>query len=80
MIRPKTISNGDALDLIHWIDGVHKLIISVAIQTGLRISDILSLKRRDVKSRQMRVWESKSKRHRDVEITETLHSKLMQLV
>jgi len=75
MNRPKTISGEQANKLYLWLDGRYKIIFALAVQTGLRISDILRLKVKDLYN-PMHVWESKSKRYRDVAVSNDIYAYL----
>ena len=79
MKRPKTITNEQAKDLGYWLDGRFKIIFELGVETGLRISDILALRVKDVQKNPLTVWEKKTKRHRTVKISENLHKSLLFL-
>ena len=76
MNRPKTITNKNAEDITYWLDSKYKLVAMLAIETGLRISDILDLRKKDIKSPNMRIYEKKSRQYRKFKISENLHKKL----
>jgi integrase len=76
--KPKTITNNQAADIINWLDGRYKVIFDLACQSGLRISDILSLKVKDL-SNPMTVYEKKSKRKRTFPISDRLYRNLQYL-
>jgi len=78
MNRPKTISNADADRLIQRLPAADRALIGLAIESGLRIGDILNLRAGDIR-RQMYVWESKSKRAREFKISEKLYNRLRDL-
>ena len=78
MNKPKTISNEESDKLIHWLDNRYKTIFDLAVQSGLRISDILNLRVKDV-SNPMTVYEKKSKRKRTFTITDKLYNQLIFL-
>ena len=73
--KPKSITNVEAGELIHWLDHRFKIIFDLAVQSGLRISDILQLRVKDLHN-PMTVYEKKSKRKRTFPITEKLFAQL----
>jgi len=62
--------------MIRRLEYREQLLVKLAIESGLRISDILKLTVGDVKHRTMSVYESKSRRERTFKISQELHSEL----
>jgi integrase len=56
-----------------------QLLIKLAIESGLRISDILKLTVGHIQNRTMTVFESKSRRERTFKISSELHGELKKL-
>jgi integrase len=78
MNTPKSITNEEAAQLIYWLDNRFKVIFELACQSGLRISDILSLKVKDLYN-PMTVYERKSRRKRTFAISNELYNNLRYL-
>jgi len=74
--RPKTITNKQAGDLSYWLEGRFAVLFDLACESGLRISDILNLKVKDVSKNPMTIHEKKSKRSRTIKISDELFKKL----
>jgi integrase len=72
MNRPKSITGEQANQIDYWIDGKYKIIWQLAVESGLRISDILSLKCGDVKHNPLTIYETKSRRKRKITISDKL--------
>lgn len=79
MHRPSTITDEQAKQIIHWIDHRYKLVIQLAYESGLRISDLLDIRKADISSRHMRIYETKSRQIRKFTISEQLHADLNKL-
>jgi integrase len=71
--KPQKITNQDAQKIIRRLEYRDKLIIRLAIESGLRINDILKLKNGDI-NKTMTVYESKSKRSRTFKISDELYA------
>jgi len=67
MKKPKPITNDQAAKLLRRLDHRDQLLLRLAIQSGLRISDLLKLTKADI-GRTMTVYESKSRRDRTFKI------------
>jgi integrase len=76
MKKPKGISNEQAKRLEYWIDGRFKVIFELAVESGMRISDILALRVRDIQN-PMTVYETKSKRKRTFTLSDNLYQTLL---
>lgn len=75
--RPKTITNEQADAVVRQLDVTERLIFRVAVETGLRISDILQLKAAAL-SKYIHVVERKTKKLRTVELSDTLLNDLVK--
>jgi integrase len=75
MNKPKTISKGDADRIRDGLSFQDQLIFDFSIETGLRISDILKLRRCNI-AKAMEIRESKTMKYKIVEISDELLSKL----
>jgi integrase len=75
MKKPKPITNDQAAKLLRRLDRRDQLLIRLAIQSGLRVSDILNLKKEAIK-KTMTVFETKSKRERTFKIDTELYQDL----
>lgn len=78
MKRPKTITKKQSEQLLRKLEHRDELLIRLAIESGLRISDILKLTVGDVK-KTMTVHESKSRRERAFKISAELYSELKKM-
>jgi len=76
---PKTITNEQSGNILYWLTGRYKIIFDLAVQSGLRISDILSLQVKDIYN-PMTIYEKKSKRKRTFAISNELYKRLCVLV
>jgi len=76
--KPETITKKQAESIIRRLDYRERLLIRLAIESGLRISDILKLKVGDIK-KTMTVYESKSKKFRTFKISEELYAELKKM-
>jgi len=64
--------NGDQAErLNYWLEGRYKVLFQLAVESGLRISDLLNLRVKDIASR-MTVYETKSRRKRTFTISHEL--------
>lgn len=79
MKRPNSISNSNAQQLHLWLPGRDKIIFALAVQSGLRISDLLSLHVKDVRINPITVYETKSKQFRTFAINNELFDLLKKL-
>jgi len=79
MKRPKTITNKQAESLKRKMDLRDRLLIALAIESGLRIGDLLNLKVGDVGTT-MTIYEKKSKRERTFAISADLNADLKKFV
>jgi len=57
---------------------MESLIFRLAIATGLRISDLLCLSMRTVRTNPLNIYESKSRRTRTIAISDELHAELLR--
>ena len=71
MKKPHSITNQQADRLIRRLEHRDQLLLRLAIETGLRISDLLKLKVSDIK-KNMTVYETKSRRSRSFKISDEL--------
>jgi integrase len=78
MNRPSTISEGVAAAIARQLPVIDSQIWRLACETGARISDILSLTRREIRKQPLTLYESKSRRTRTVELSDTLHGELLR--
>ena len=76
--KPRTISNEEAKIIRKHLNHQDKLIFDLSIETGLRISDILKLKKREI-CKIMYIRESKTKKHKIIELSEQLYERLKTL-
>jgi len=76
--KPKTIDNYTAVKLTLTLPQPYNTIVQLAHESGLRISDILNLRKDDVRQ-SMRVIETKTKKPRKFEISSNLYNKLRDL-
>lgn len=76
--KPKSITNQEADLLKSKLFSRDAVLLQLAVESGLRISDILKLKVADLKKR-MTVYEMKSRRKRTFEISDELLKKLKWL-
>ena len=65
--------------MTYWLDNRFKIIFALAVESGLRISDILKLKVKDVEKNPMRIYETKSKRDRVIWLSDELHKDLLYM-
>ena len=75
MKKPKMITQEQAEKIIQQLNRRDRLIFQLAIETGLRISDVLSLKARQV-SKMMTVLETKTGKYKNVELSDALLAEL----
>ena len=73
--KPKMITNEDAGRISAILPKTDKLIFALAIESGLRISDILDIKANQI-GKIMYVRERKTGKHRVVELSEGLYEQL----
>ena len=78
MNKPGTISRQDAENIMRQLDPRDRDIFRISMETGLRIGDILKLTVSDVQHNPLLIYESKSKRRRQIEISGELHEHLKQ--
>lgn len=78
MNRVKTITNKDAEGVYFWLFDRYKILFALMLQTGIRVSDALKLRVKDV-NRIMDITESKTKKVRTVSVDEKLYKNLRQL-
>jgi integrase len=76
--RPKSITNEQAAAIASKLELKDRLIFQLAIETGIRISDLVRLRVSDVHRNPLEVYESKSKRVRLIDITERLQNALKE--
>jgi integrase len=77
--KPKTITQRQADELHKYLPTEQdRIITEFAIETGLRISDILNLKAWDL-DKIIYVREQKTNKHRAVEIRDELYKKLLPI-
>jgi integrase len=76
--KPKTIKNKQARALQGRVSDADRILIRLAVRSGLRISDLLSLRVEDL-GNTMIVHETKSKRKREFKIGKKLHKELRSL-
>lgn len=76
MKKPGTITQEDAVKIMHLLEPRDRDIFWISIETGLRIGDILKLTISDVQHNPLNIYESKSKRRRFIEISDELHQHL----
>jgi integrase len=74
--RPKTITREQAYAIAHKLGVRERQIFLLGIETGIRISDLLRLSMSDVRRNPIRIYESKSKRVRSIQISDELHGEL----
>jgi len=75
MRKPKSITNEQAEKIIRKMDQMDRLLFRFAIESGLRISDMLKLTVGDIK-KTMTVLETKSKKDRTFKISGELYTEL----
>jgi integrase len=75
MKKPKVITNSQAERMIRRMEYRDQLLIRLAIQSGLRISDLLRIRNQDI-SKIMTVYESKSRRDRTFRLDDDLYADL----
>ena len=75
MKKPRVITNSQAERMLRRLEYRDQLLIRLAIQSGLRVSDLLKIKNEDIK-KHMTVYESKSRRERSFKIDEKLYDDL----
>ena len=71
MNKPKSITQDDAILIRHHLTGQDRLIFDFAVETGLRISDILNIRRNQIR-KIMTIKESKTNKLKTVEISDGL--------
>lgn len=69
--KPRAITNGEAQRLNSRLSGRDRILLQLAVESGLRISDILKIKAGDIK-KPMTIYETKSRRKRTFEISDKL--------
>jgi integrase len=74
--KPKTITNKEAALICLRLGIRERQIFRLAVESGLRISDLLKLTTADVRRNPLEVYESKSKRTRKIQISNELHEEL----
>jgi integrase len=75
--KPKSITNEQAAEIINVLPARQdKLIFQLAVESGLRISDILKLRVQNIRKNPLEIYESKSKRSRLITISGELHERL----
>jgi integrase len=70
--KPPAISGDQAAKIIRWLNGRYKIIFQLAVESGLRISDLLKLKCGDVRTSKFTIYETKSRRKRTFTISDGL--------
>ena len=60
------------------LEATDRQIWQLACETGARISDILTLTRREIRQQPLVIYESKSKRARSVTLSDELHGELLR--
>lgn len=69
------ISNEEAEKVRGRLYGQDKLIFDISCETGLRISDILNIKKREI-NKIMYIREAKTKKHKIIEFSDKLYKRL----
>jgi integrase len=77
--KPESITNQQADKIKKRLDHPDKMFLQLAIESGLRISDLLKLKVGEIQ-KTMTVYESKSKRDRTFKISDELYRELKNFV
>jgi len=78
MVKPKSIKNEDVERIREQLSHRDGIIFDLSLETGLRISDILNLKVKDI-SILLTVRESKTKKWKTVKLSENLYERLDRL-
>jgi integrase len=78
MNRPKTITQSQAHAIARFLNVIERQIFLLCIETGLRISDVLRLRKATIRNNPMQVYETKSKRIRSVTVSDELHAELLR--
>jgi integrase len=71
MNKAKFITGDQSKQLVYYLDSRFKILFELAVESGLRISDLLALRVKDIKN-PMTIYETKSKRKRTFVISEKL--------
>ena len=72
MRKPLSVTPREAKRIQRRLRGVDSLIWRLTSETGLRVSDALNMRVGDVRGLNLSVWESKSKKEREVTLSEGL--------
>jgi len=78
MRKAKSITDKQADGVVYWLSDRHKVLFALLLQTGLRVSDGINLKVKDV-NQVMFIKEIKTKKERVVSVTDPLLRNLKQL-
>jgi integrase len=76
--KPGTLTNGDVLCIRDRLTGQDRLIFDFSLETGLRISDVLRIRRNQI-AKEMEIVEKKTGKRRSVKISETLFFRIKHL-
>lgn len=75
MNKPKSITNEEAEKIMRKMEQSDRLLFKFAIESGLRVGDILNLTVGEIKKK-MTVYETKNKKERTFKLSDKLYSEL----
>jgi integrase len=76
-MKAKYVSENDLLDVYPKLPFKYRLIVSIAFYTGLRISDILNLKTKQISRKQFKIRELKTNKEKSVYLADPLRGDIL---